>query len=253
MGVAVQRGLARALLHHIPNICRVACQVATEAQAVRTHKRLDGVTVMGGRRTLNAQLTKPGDWPPGVVPLGERQAPSRSAHPRRKGGVRHRAAQVALGSHWEQRVSPQVATRFQLASKAASLGTAVPMTVLWVDAFASQPSPGPVQAVLLAMPEEPATLATRSGVGGQTVWPATPAAAWAALATPAAKPAVAASPSSPPCRVVDPEPRYAAAADPKPHSKLPLPMQGALQKGALGAQAKVRWWLAATAAAVEGG
>ena len=53
--------------------------------------------------------------------------------------------------------------------------------------------------------------------------------------------------------MVDPEPRYAAAADPKPHSKLPLPMQGALQKGALGAQAKVRWWLAATAAAVEGG
>ena len=195
MGVAVQRGLARALLHHIPNICRVACQVATEAQAVRTHKRLDGVTVMGGgRRTLNAQLTKPGDWPPGVAPLGERQAPSRSAHPRRKGGVRHRAAQFAPGSHWEHRVSPQVATRFQLASKAASLGTAVPMTVLWAHAFASQPSPGPVQAVLLAIPEVLATLATRSGVGGQAAWPATPAAAWAAVATVAAKPAVAASP-----------------------------------------------------------
>ena len=151
---------------------------------------------------------------------------------------------------------PQVATRFQMASKAASLGTVVPMTVLWVDASASQPSFGPPlvrQSVLLAMSEEPATLATRNDAGGQAVvWPATPAAAWAALAMPAAKPAVATSRSSSPCRAVDLEPHFTtAAAGPKPHPKLPLPTQGALPKGALGHH--VRWWLAAPATAVEGG
>ena len=207
---------------------------------------------MGGRRTLNAQLTKPGDWLPGVVPLGERQAPSRSAHPRRKGGVRHRAAQVALGSHCEHSVSPQVATRFQLASKAASLGTTVPMKVLWVDAFANQPNPGPAQAVLLAMPEQAATRASRSDAGGQAVRPATLAATLAALAMPAAKPAVAASPSSP-CRAVDPEPRYAAATGPKRHSKLRCRCKGRCQKAPWGPQAEVRWWLAAPAASVDGG
>ena len=127
-------------------------------------------------------------------------------------------------------MAPQVATRFQMASKAASLGTVVPMTVLWVDASASQPSFGP--AVLLAMSEEPATLAARNDVGAQAaVGPATPAAAWAALA----KPALAASRSSWPCRAVDPEPHFtAAAAGPKPHSKLPLPTQGALPKAPWG-------------------
>ena len=127
------------------------------------------------------------------------------------------------------------------------------MTLLLVDASASHHSPGPVQTALLAMPEEPATFAARSDVGGQAVWPATPAAAWASLATLAAKPAATATPPTAPCRVIDPEPRYAAAADPKPHSKLPLPMHGGVAKGALGPQAEVRWWFAAPAAAVEGG
>ena len=52
-----------------PNIY-FACQVATEAQAVRTLKRFGWRHRDGGRRALNAQLTKPGDWPPGVAPLG---------------------------------------------------------------------------------------------------------------------------------------------------------------------------------------
>ena len=146
-------------------------QITQLSTAIKTYQLLMNALPPNLEALVNppADLAKPGDWPRGVALLGERQAPSRSTHPRRKGGVRHRAAQVAPVTHWEQRVNPKVDTRFQLASKAASLGTAVPVTVLWVGAFASQPSPGPAQAVLLAMPQEPATLATRSGAGGQAL------------------------------------------------------------------------------------
>ena len=100
--------------------CRT--QVATEKQAKRTFQRLHNTAVQGGAHVLRAQITSPGDWPPGVAPVGDRAVPSLPSYPRhlhRRGGPRHQPARTVANTSWARRVPDCVAPALKLASKAA--------------------------------------------------------------------------------------------------------------------------------------
>ena len=149
-------------------------QVATEKQAQRTFARLHGVEVLDRAHRLACQLTRPSDWPPGVAPEGERQVPAVVGHPRhRRGGPRHAPPRTAEGTTWGRRVTPRVAGRLELASKASSLGSHQP----------PQPAPPPAAKPVA----EPVAVAPK------------PAAAKPAAATPAPTPSAAKPAAKPGC------------------------------------------------------
>ena len=155
-------------------------KMATEKQARRCEKRLNGINVLQHTCTIVCQLTRIGDWPPGFVPDATTQPgvaipPHHQRHragQKLKGGVRHaRSSYASPTSHWNATSSTSSWRASQTASSSscgASWDSAGRWDSGWGNSASSSgwtsstipplppPAPGPVAIIGLG-PKPPKT------------------------------------------------------------------------------------------------